>query len=423
VSFFPLLLAALVTAGGDAAVARVNDVTIPRAAVARRVDFAAGLQIKVTPAEALESLVNDALLAEEGRRLGLDRSPEVAASVDRELRKAAAAALVDSFVARRQPDEATLREMFHATADFVAFELLAYASEQDARAARQRIDKGAKLEAEAATAVTARLYPKPSDAPFSMRAQLGGLAAPLLSAAPGALVGPVEGEKGWLVVRVLRKEIGSDADYAARRPMLLASFRKQTLDAGRSHLVEQLRAKSGVKLDEAFLGGLRGAAPTPEQLQHVIATVGGAPVRYADVYPKIASLGGQAGHMASPAVKVQLANSVVNERLVEAFAIERGLDKAPEVVAQRPELERNAITVLVAARIQAAVKRPSGREIERHYEKNRSRYARPLREVRPWVEAEVLDLARHDALQAHVAELRRKASISIDEAALARDAS
>jgi parvulin-like peptidyl-prolyl cis-trans isomerase-like protein len=419
VSFVPLLVAALLSSGGDDVVARVDEVTITRAAIARRVELAARLKMPLSEAQAVESLVNDALLSGEARRLGLGDPRAIAAHVERELRAAAVAALVRSIVATRVPDDATLRQMFHGTADFVAYDLLAYGSEQEARTARQRLDKGAKLEEEAAGAVTSRLYPRAADAPLTMRAQLGPLAPGLFAAAPGAIVGPMEDDKGWMIARVLRKEIGSEADFAARRPELARAFDKQTLDAGRSHLVDQLRAKANVKLDEAFLAAANGT-PTAAQLQHPIATVAGAPVRYADVYPKLAVLGGQGGHMARTPVKVQLAMSVVDERLLEAFAVERGFDKAPEVAGQRPDLERNALAGLALGRIHSGVKPPTSREIKRHYEENRARYPAPLDEVRASVEDEVRRRKAADAVEAHLAELRAKASVAIDQAALAR---
>ena len=425
-SFFSLLVAALVASSADdAVVARVDQVTITRSAIARRQDLGARIGIGLTAAEAVESLVNDALLALEARRGGIDlSSADVAAFVEAELRRAASVALVDSYVARREPEEAELRAAFHATADFVAFEFLAYASEQDARAARQRVDRGASLTAEASTAVVARLFPNGADAPQAIRAQLPApLASILFSSKPGEIVGPVEGENGWMVARVLSKQIGSDAEYQARRPSLVASFEKQVRSATRTHLAEQVRAKSGVKLDEAFLQSLTGTVPTQEQLGHVLATVGGKPVTYAEVYPKVAALGAQASHMASPAVKIQLANAVIDERVLESFAIERGFDKRAEVAAQRPELERNALAQRLVGRIHATVKRPTGGEIEDHYRNNAARYGgKPLEKVRPNVEAAVLDEKRHDAVQARIATLRAKASVWI-EPSLAKAAS
>jgi hypothetical protein len=422
VSIVPLLLATLLSSGGDEVVARVDQVSITRAMLSRRVEGAGKNGVSLTPSDALDTLITDALLSAEGRRLGLDRSPAVAKYVERALRRAAAAALVDSYATRRDPDEATLRKMFHATADLVAYEFLSYASQQEARAARQRIDKGASFAAEEKGAVASRLYPKAAEAPSLMRAQVPApLAATLFAAAPGALVGPAEDEKGgWLVARVLRKEIGGDADFAARRPALVASLYRQTLEAARGHLAEQLRAKAAVKVDEQFLRGLRGAEASPQQLQHVIATVGGTPLRYAEIHSDVLALGGQGGHMASAGVKIQLATALVNERLLEAFAVERGFDKAPEVAAQRPELERNGLAGLVTSNIQSAVKRPTSREIESEYQKNAARYARPLAEVRPRVEAELIARKRGEAVQARIGELRAKASVSIDGAALAR---
>ncbi len=422
-SFVPLLVAALVSSSGEDVVARVDGAPITRAAVERRLEVARGLRASLSPDQALESIVNDALLAAEARRLGLGDPREIAALVDREMRVRASAAFVESVATRREADEATLREMFHATSDFVAYDLLAYGTQQEARAARERIDKGGKYEAEAPGALAARLYPKAAEAPLSMRAQLGPMAPPLFAAAPGGIVGPLEDEKGgWIVARVLRTVVGSDAELAARRAELVGSFRQQTLASARAHLLEQLRAKTNAKVDEAFLKGVQGARPTEEQLQHVIATVGGAPLRYADVYPQIAAMGGQGSHMASARVKIELATSLVDDRLIEGFAIERGFDKAPQVVAQRAELERTALAGLALARIHVAVKPPTSREIKRHYEENRARYWRPLDAVRGEVVSQILQKRAADDVEAHLAELRAKASIQIDRAALARQA-
>jgi hypothetical protein len=422
VSFVPLLLAALASSGGDEVLARVDGLAITESVVSRRAELR-GLPGE-TARDVLGLLVAEALLSADARRLGLDSSPEVTAEVDRGLRAAAARAMVESYATRREPDEATLRAMFHATGDFVAYEFLSYASQEEAQAARLRLDRGASFAAEAPGAVAARQYPNPAEAPLTMRAQL---AAPvgdaLFAAAPGALVGPVEDDKGWMLARVLRKAVGSDAEFAARRPALVNTVHRRTIAAAREHLYQQLRAKTPVKLDEAFLSRLRGAEASPEQLQHVIATVGGVPVRYAEVHQSVRALGSQAGHMASPGVKVQLATTLVNERLLEAFAMERGFDKVPEVLAQRPDLERNALARALAARIQGAVKPPTSRDVERHYEKNGARYGRPLKEVRPRIEAELLAARRGSALEARIEELRAKATITVDEAALARTSS
>ncbi len=424
-TFFSLLAAVLVCSSANDVVARVDQVSIARDAIARRQDLAARVGIRLTPAEAVESLVNDALLATEARQAGLGAaSPEVAAAVDAEIRHVASVALVEFHVARREPDEAELRRSFHATADFVAFEFLAYASEQEARAARQRVDRGSSLAEEAPRAVVARLYPSAAEAPQAMRAQLPGpVASAVFSAPVGEVVGPVEGDKGWMIARVLAREIGSEPDYASRRPSLVEAFQKQVRSATRAHLAQQLRAKNGVALDEAFLKGLQGPAPTEAQLRHVLATVSGKPVTYADVYPRIAAMGGQASHLASPAVRVQLANAVVDDRVLEAFAIERGFDRKPEVVAQRPEIERNALGQALVARIQATVPRPGDREVEAYYRNNAARYGgRPLEKVRAPVEAAALDEKRHEAVQARVARLRAKASVWV-EPSLAQAAS
>lgn len=418
----PLLFAvALSAAPGDDVVARVDQVAITRDALARRIQGFTARGGPTAPNEALDTLIVDVLLSQEARRMGLGSSPEVAPFVEREIRTAAAAALVASYVDRRPPDEATVRKMFHATSDFARYESLSYLTKEQAAEALQRLARGSSFAAEARTAIGSRVYAKPSDAPMLMRAQLGRLADPIFAAAPGAIIGPLEEDPGWVVARVLEKQVGSDADFAARRPAVIARLREQTEAAMREHLLPKLKAKEAVKIDEAFLSTV-GSPPTQAQLQHVIATVKGTQVRYADVYPSIMALGGRASHLGSGRMKLQFATRVVDEKVLEAFAVEQGFDKAPDVAGQRPELERNILAALAAARIRASAPPPSDREIENHYRQNAFRYGQPLKKVKQAVFAELAEQKRNATLAGQVEQLRKKASVSIAANAFAAGA-
>jgi parvulin-like peptidyl-prolyl isomerase len=414
-----LLVALFATSPGDDVLARVDGTAITRAALARRTEATVKQGMSLKPAEVLDTLVVEVLLAAEGRRAGLATSPLLKDYVATALRQEASRALVDSFSSRAVPDEATLRRLFHSTADFVRYEFLTYVTEADARAALKRIQGGASLQSEASSAVVARLAAtNPADPPTSMRGELApGLAQALFSAVPGQLVGPAQSDTGWVLARVLQKEIGTDEAFAARRPTLLANAQNQATTAARQHVVEQLRAKATVKIDEPFLQSV-GAGASPAQLQHAIATVDGEPIRYAEIYDQASQLGARAGHMAG-GVRVELARTAVDERLLQRAALAKGYDKAPQVTGLREEIERNGLAALYADKVQSSAPAPTDREIERYHDQNAKRFARPLKQVRPAVAAELTSVKRRAALDARIVELRKKASVSVDENALA----
>lgn len=414
----PLLLGALLAAPADDVVARVDGVAVTRAELVRRME--AGAPGRAMPPEtAIEQVVNDVLLAAEGRRMGLASSPEATARVQAELRAAAARALIEDVASRGEVPEATLREMFHGQTDLASCDVLYFETREAAAASAERLRKGLDFVKEAPLAVVARVYPKPADAPPLMRAEMDpALAAALFASAPNQLVGPVETRNGFAVARLHRKEVGTEEQFKARRPALAAHARKRLASEARKHLGEQLRGKSGVTIDEPFLRGLDGLQATPQQLDHVIATVAGAPVRYRDVYPSLRALGG--GHMAGPGVKVAFAWEVVEARLIEQAAVERGFLGAPAVVARRPELERAALAAAAVARIQGGAPAPTEDEIEAYHARNKRTLGKDLARALPAAAAGAAAEKKAAAVNRRLGELRAGASIAIDRDAVAR---
>ncbi len=414
-----LTLATLVAAQAGAVVARVDGVAITADAVAHRVR-ALQYPRAPRPEQVVETLVVETLLAGEAGRLGLSRSPEVVAAVELQVRRAATEVMLASISAQAKPDDAQLRELFHSTGDFVSWESATFETRDDALAALKRIEKGSRFPDEAKRAVVATVHADPAAAPPVMRAQLPApLAASLFAAAPGAIVGPVEMTTGWVVARVIRKQIGTDAEYAAKRESLVGYAREQVAGAARKHLIQQLKSSAKITVDEAFLRGLDGLRATSAQLDHVVATVNGAPIRYRDIYPSLRAVaGGGSGHMGGPTVKILLATKEAEERLVQAAAAERGYASDPSVKAQLPYFERMALAQAAAQRIQQSAPAPSEQEIAAHFGERAQAYGKPFEQVLPLVVADAAERKGSQALDARIRDLRKKASISIDRKAL-----
>ncbi len=418
----PLLLATLGAAPGNEVVARVDGVAITVGAVTRRLEAPSqGLPLQVD--EALQQLVNEAVLAAEGRRMGLGSSPEVTAAIERGTRGAAATAFIEDVGSRAEITESRLRTSFHLTADFASFDALYFASRAEADASRRRIRDGSSFAKEAPRAAVARVNPKPDEAPPSMRGELDPALGVLFDAAPGEIVGPVETATGWVLARLIRKEIGAESQFAARRAALLRSARNQIKSEMRQHLAAQLRAKAGVQVDEPFLRAVPAASATPQQLDHVIATVNGRPIRYRDIQPSVIAISSSiGGHSAGTGVSVSVAWQAVEARLIEEAAVERGFTRSPAVKAVRPEIERWALATAAAARIESSAPAPTDREIEAFYERNRAAFKKPFAEVLPAAAAGAAAEKRRSALAARVQALRNAASISADAAVLQKAA-
>jgi hypothetical protein len=418
----PALLLALAVAAppGGPALAKVGPVEIGRDELSRRLSAIAAQGRSVKPEVALEGLVSETLLAQEGRRLGLAGTPAVTQAIDDQARRAAAAAFVDELAAKAEVSEAQLRELFHSTADLLAFDTLVYGTREDAAAALQRLQQGAKVEAEAPKAVVAKVFPSAAEAKLVTRAQVEApLASALLAAAPGQLVGPIEGLNGWVVARLLKKEIGGEAAFAERRPALVRFGRAQAAEQAKRHMLAQRRGKAAVSIDEPFLAATKGVEATPAQLEHPVAVVAGAPIRYRELLQSLAAIGAAGGHGGATLAKQQVLATLVDERLLQALALEHGSDRAPEVVARRPEFERAALAQAAATRILEGAPAPSEGEIEAFYKANASAFGRPFTEVLPAAAAGAAERKRAAALEARLRELRQAAPVTIDRGALA----
>ena len=343
------------------------------------------------------------------------------ARLDAAQRQAAGALFLEKEIAGKiRIDEKALRNMFHTIADFAGFELLVFDTADHASAALGRIRKGASFATESTGAVSSRLVSDPKDVPLVTRGEISPpLAAALFGAAPGAVVGPVQLSEGFAVARLLKKQIGTEAEFASRRALIESHARKQQVDEMKHHVVTQLRERAHVTLDEAFLRSLPPGDLTPQQLEHPIAKAGGWVLRYGDIVEEVRAIRATGGHM-GPSLRASVAWREIDSRLLQDVAVERGLLKAPEIVALRPEHEQNAVGYAAMMRIMDGTPAPTEREVARFYERNAAAFGQPLAQVRPRAAAGAASEKRQAAFVQAVGALRKKATISIDRGALAR---
>lgn len=349
-----LLLVAAAAPQGDV-VARVDGIAITRADVLERMRVLSQRRVATTASGAANVLVDEALLAAEARRQGLDRDPVLLEKIAGERRRLILAALEEDLQSTAKPSEDTLRRMYHSTGDVVRLSLVKLVSRQEAEAALARVKAGGDLAAEARRSVDAALVKSGGDTGLVSRGQLDpALADAAFAAETGALFGPVELKLGWAMGRVVERTVADEAAFPSRRAALESFVRRQLAAEALRHLKDRLAARAAVSIDEAFLRGLgHRTNPTPKELEHVIATVNGAAVRYAAIHEALSYIASAGGHGAGPETKLSLARKAVDDRLLEVAAVERGLASSPAVSAVFPGIERYLLANALASRVAA----------------------------------------------------------------------
>jgi len=406
-------------AAPSGAVAQVDGVEITAAQVAERAAELRGAGAKGTADDALESVVLDVLLAAEARRMGLDAAPAVKARLARERAKLAATVLVEQeAAAAAKPAEEELRRQYHLTADSAQVRVVVFPTEDAARVAAALAAKAGNLDA-AGTAPVQGFEPASLNG-AKLRAQLPpALAEPVFTAPVGVPAGPVALELGWALFTVVQRSVGDEAGYARKREGIAAFLLSQQIGALREHLRAQLRKRAKVTIDEPFLGAV-GPAPTPAELEHVVATVNGEPIRYAEIEPAARQIVRSSGHDPGAGLRRDLLDKVIGERLLEQAAAERKLLDHPAVAARFPAAERRVLATVWVENLAAGIPQPSEEDIKAFWKAKVAPSGQSLEATHDQIAAFLRDTKRNDELLAKGRELRARAQLTVDRVALAR---
>lgn len=376
-----LLLTLLLAAPADDVLARVDGTPVTASRLVERSKLGA-TSGPIDARALLEDLVNDELLAREGYRQGLDKSaPAVAAFQATRLRLAAERFLEKDLYSTIKIDDAQVKAFFHETGDAVHLKMIILASEEDAKATLERLLKGAKFADEAKHSLDPAGAAKQGDYGDLSRGQLEGEARTLAFSAPlGKPVGPAKLPLGVAVLVVESRTVADEAGLPARRAEILSFSQAQARTMVRKHIVENLRAKQKIVVDQEFLKstGNRLQA-TPQEADRVVAKVGSRAVTYGAVLrQQQQSFGGATGsHMSGPRVKEELAWSDVDQYLLEDAAVAAGYGKEPEILAAAKQAERDAVIRELATRTRTAVPQPAPAALQAFLEAHAADYTRP----------------------------------------------
>ena len=324
-------------------------------------------------------LESSTLLATEAERVGISARPEIAKQLARARTRLAVEQFLEDHAGATPPSEEEVHAALHATADSAKLQVIVLAGREEARAAMDRLRKGASLAEESRASIE----------PFA-RARGGEIGWVTARAIPPEVVkdvfsghldtwgGPYDVGGKFFVVRVADRKVVDSQVEKGSLSQVRERLTRERKDAARASLVRELQSKATIQIDEPFLKtAAAGAEVTAAARGHVVATVGTGKVTYGEVLDSLGSMDGHGKATRSEAM-LQIATAQLASRLVV------------EQAALRAKYDRNAVVqkafaparreILVAAYwddVAARTPAPSAAEIEARYRERAKDYEVP----------------------------------------------
>jgi peptidyl-prolyl cis-trans isomerase C len=368
---------------------------------------AAGPRSKPDLDRLMYRLVNDTLLAQEARALGMDQEDPIPSRMAARRESLAIARLEkEEITSRAEATDEEIRQAFETEYRRITFRILTVREREKAEALRGQIEKGADFATVARESSVDPYAPKGGlvqglariDTPREFQAAIFALE-------PGALEGPLVTRIGYSVVRIESFAAADPARLDELRPSLrtLVQFRKA--DALRADLGTRLRSAHKVVIDEAVL-----AAIVPERLpdgrlmpkiedpEAVVARVGDRTVTAKRLGQALGlRWGGVANEEAARAATAIVLDRLVQGELMAAEALARGYGDTKEAQRALHAAETQLVVSRYLSQVVAAEVRVTPEETAAWYEGHKESYHRPprlrLRQITVATEEEAQRLA------------------------------
>jgi len=222
------------------------------------------------------------------------------------------------------------------------------------------------------------------------------------------------------------KSAPSDADALAQARKTVAEMRIRKLQ---EELVNTAKKETGATVDQAMIGRIGEGEAVPDNA--VLATVGNEKILYGDVKKVLQGMSQGGGPRMTqdlsrnPTVIANVVNREMVGKALSAYARKQGIETSGGYKMALQDLERNILISMVADNVMAKDVAVTDKEIEAVYKEHSAEMVRngqkiPLSAVKEQIRAFLQNDKRRKALEEYVAELKKKAKITVNDAVLAK---
>jgi len=222
------------------------------------------------------------------------------------------------------------------------------------------------------------------------------------------------------------KDKVSDADVLERAKMKVAKNRIRKI---REELTATAKKEADAAVDQAMIDRIGKGESIPDNA--VLASAGDGKVLYGDVKKILQGVSQSAGNNGTgdlskdPAMIANGVNRELTGMAIEAYAKKQVPDRSDVYKTERQNLERNILLSLMADNVLWKDATVTDKEIEASYNEHAGEMIRngkkiPLSAVKEKIRAFLQNEKHSKALDAYIAELKKKAKITVNDAVLAK---
>ncbi len=379
-----ILGAGCASLGGPRAVAVVNGEAVTDQEVQRSLGRIHSAESAAKPPAVdltafVQRSVDDKLMLQEARRMGLFERPEVQQGVQAYLVREAIGRLYEEEIERKvEVAEAEVREKFFKEYDEIGVISLSFQESGQAEEAARKLRQGVSP---AAVAEGAGLEP-PRET-FLRRAMAGGEFLALFDLKPGEVADPVSRQKRFIVCQVTSHRPALEEEFAQFRTAIAGPIRKLREKERSDAYVAELAAKCPPEVDEALLAGMPA---TPEELnglrgdERVVARVGEATLSVGQVAAGIIQASKLPMGLSVEQARANIVNSWTDERLVDAEALSRHYEQRdPALAAELAAYRHELVLRLYTGQVIASQVKLDEAALKAYYEAHLQDYLKPER--------------------------------------------
>jgi peptidyl-prolyl cis-trans isomerase C len=334
-------------------------------------------------------LVNDALLAQEARALGLQNEDPIPARLERLREELAIARLErEEISSRAQATEEEIRSTFEDDYRTVTFRILTTYERDDADELLAQLREGVDFESLARERSVDQYGPRGGLVEKVAKIDIPrDLAKAAFELEPGGITGPIQTVVGWANIRV---ESFGDPDrerFDGLERQLRQLVRYRKADALRAALDERLQEAHPVTLDQAALDAIGHKRlqdgrlmPEVDDPDAVVARVGDRTVT-AQQYGRalMSAWKGVRNEQAALAAKPIALNRLVRDERMLAEALRRGYGDTESVRRKLRAYETQLVVALYLREIVGAGIEVTDEEAKAAYEAHRTEFRKPPR--------------------------------------------